>query len=104
MAQICIVVGACSMSHILSSAEAAGTVAGIGGVLRATAVRKRTRVQSRSRSRSPHRAGGEEQSEQDHSTGDDGVDDQSGEIISTHAYLQQVLRLRPEVHHAQVTS
>lgn len=59
----------------------AGTVAGIGGVLRATARRKSTRVRSRSRSpchRAGAGAGGGEQSEQDQSTGNDACDDQSG--------------------------
>ncbi|KAL3156804.1 hypothetical protein ABBQ38_001075 [Trebouxia sp. C0009 RCD-2024] len=69
-------------SHDSEDILSQGTVAGIGGVLRATARRKSNRV--RSRSRSPcHRpgagAGGGEQSEQDQSTGDDACEHQSGD-------------------------
>ena len=61
-----------------------GTVAGIGGVLRARAVRTRGQSKSRSRTRSPCRPEAEEQSE--HSTADEGVEDQSGGVVCLVTY------------------
>ena len=69
--------GTCNVLYLSSGVpNPAGTLAGIGGALRARAVRKSIRV--RSRSRSPCRARAEEQSEADQSTADDACDDQSG--------------------------
>lgn len=74
----------------------AGTVAGIGPVLRAAVMRKRTRCTSRSRSRSmsrsrsPYKAGAEARSEHENSThsGDEGHNDQSGQGFTTQAVKQ----------------
>ena len=66
----------------MTAALTTGTVAGIDGVLRAKAVRKSVRghgqSRSRSRTQSPCRHEGQEQSE--HSTADEGIEDQSGRI------------------------
>ena len=72
-----------------------GTVAGIGGELRARAVGKRIRGQSKSRSRtrSPCRPVAEEQSE--HSTADEGIEDQSGRIVCLVTYGCTQIRLSP---------
>lgn len=72
---MCMHLKPCTRSEV-TAAMPAGTVAGIGGVLRAKAVRKSTRRQSRSRSRTRSPCGREDHSE--HSTADEGVEDQSG--------------------------
>ena len=86
----------CTRSHV-TAALTTGTVAGIGGVLRAKAGRKRTRGQSRSRSRTRSPCCREAEGRSEHSTADEGVEDQSGGIGCLLAYVcAQILIIEPK--------